>query len=301
MDKIVSVARFGRFAPPIATGGMMKKLQATLLSIFTACSVGVSLTACGVSDQRSERYVSSQVQGEEQKINLEEVQKAFWDTKATDFQSWMTAFEKRVNEIYEGKEVVSIDANRKTGKLEVIGFIDNKKEAGFQQGEEKLFTIEQTGDVANDQLPYRVSGAGGVPYYEGQHSVLGNTIVQMLVMSHLMNSWGGRYYTPYSQTVILRDHRDSFRTSPTFSTQKASNQSFTSRFKEKFGGGLASKKGFGSGTFSSDTGSSSKRTWNSGSSSSSSSGWGSSSGSSGRSFSWGGRRSGGRSWGGMRR
>lgn len=277
----------------------MKKIQATFLSVLTVCTVGLSLTACGVSEQRSERYVSSQVQGEEQKINLEEVQKAFWDTKAADFSSWMTAFEKRVNEIYEGKEVVSIDANRKTGKLEVIGFIDDKKEPGFQKGEEKLFSIEQTGDVTNDQLPYRVSGTSGVPYYEGHHSILGNPIVQMLVLSHMMNSWGGRYSTPYNQTVILRDHRDTFRTSPTFSTQKATNQSFTSRFKEKFGGGFASKKGFGSSGFSSETGST-KRTWNSGSSSSSSSGWGTSSGS-GKSFSWGGRRSGGRSWGGRRR
>ena len=267
----------------------MKKLQATFLSAFVVCSVGLSLTACGVSDQRSEHYVSSQVQGEEQKINLEEVQKAFWDTKATDFNSWMTAFEKRVNEIYEGKEVVSIDANRKTGKLEVIGFIDNKKEPGYQSGEEKLFSIEQTGDVTNDQLPYRVSGTGSVPYYEGHHSILGSPIVQMLVLSHMMNSWGGRYYTPYNQTVILRDHRDSFRTSPTFTTQKAANQGFASRFKEKFGGGFASKKGFGSGSFSSEKGSTS-RSWNSSSGSSSS-----------RSFSWGGRRSSGRSWGGRRR
>lgn len=281
----------------------MKKIEATILSLITACSVGLSLTACSVSEQRSERYVSSQVQGEEQKINLEEVQKAFWDTKASDFQSWMTAFEKRVNEIYEGKEVVSIDANRKTGKLEVIGFIDDKKEPGYQNGEEKLFSIEQTGDVSNDQLPYRVSGTSGVPYYEGHHSILGSPIVQMLVLSHMMNSWGGRYYTPYSQSVILRDHRDTFRTSPSFDTQKATNQGFTSRFKEKFGGGFASKKGFSSGSFSSDS-SSSKRSWTSGSSSSgtSSSKWGfGSSSSSGKSFSWGGRRSGSRSWGGRRR
>lgn len=275
----------------------MKRVHATILTIsLIAGFAGFGLTGCSTRQEPTERYVSSQVQGNKAKINLEEVQKAFWDTQGKDFNTWMTAFEKRVNEIYDGSEVVSIDASRKTGKLEIIGFIDDKKEPGFQPGEEKLFTIEQTGDVTDNNLPYRVSGHDGVPYYEGNHSILNNPIVQMLVFSHLMNSWGGRYYTPPHQVVIIRDHRDSFRTSPSYSTQQANNRDFLSRFKQRSAGGYASSRGFGGSSVTTDT--TTKRGWGGFSNTSGGS-------SSSKSFGWGGRRSSGfsssRGWGGRRR
>lgn len=278
-------------------------MRTAVLTLALVFSIG--LTGCVRTQwQPVEHYVSphAQVQGEEQKINLEEVQNAFWETKAKDFNSWMAAFEKRVNEIYEGKEVVSIDATRKDGKLTVTGYFENKKEnkkeQGYQPDEEKLFQIEQTGEVADNELPYRMTGSGGTTYYEGHHSILGNPIVQMMVLSHLMGGWGGRYYTPYERVVVIRDHRDTFRTTPTYTTQKSANQGFFSRFKEKSGGGFASKTKFGGSSFS-EGASTTKRTWG-----------GFSSGSTSTSTSkspfgggWGGRRSSGfsRGWGGRRR
>jgi hypothetical protein len=274
----------------------MKKTVVSLLVV--SILAGVSLSGCGSPRaERSDHYVSSQVKGESAKINLDEVKSAFWDTKGKDFNEWMGAFEKRVNEIYEGKEVISIDASRKTGKLTVTGYIDDQKEQGYQDGEEKLFSIEQTGDVTNDELPYRVAGHDGEPYYSGNHSILGSPFVQMMVLSHMMGGWGGRYYTPHTQTVILRDHRDTFRQSPGFGTQKATNQSFNTRYKTNTAGGFSSKRGFGSSSTSTGT---TKRSWggfgNSSSSSSSSSGsmWGGRRSSSpfggGRRGGWGGRR-----------
>lgn len=278
----------------------MKRVQTRIASLalsFLLIGVaGLGLSACSTHEPPAERYVSSQVEGDKAKINLEEVQKAFWDTKGQDFNSWMTAFEKRVNEIYDGEGVVSIDATRKTGKLAITGFIDNKKEAGFQDGEEKLFSIEQTGDVTNNQLPYKVSDHQGHPYYEGHGSILNNPIVQMLVLSQLMGGWGGRYYTPYDRTVILRDHRDNFRTTPSYTAQKQANKGFNTRYKQSPGGGLASRNRFGGGSSVTDTSSSSRRGW---------SGFGNSSSGNKNSYGWGGRRStgfsSGRGWGGRRR
>lgn len=274
------------------------RVASLALSFFVIGVAGFGLTSCSTRQEPVQRYVSSQVEGDKAKINLEEVQKAFWDTKGADFNSWMTAFEKRVNEIYDGDGVVSIDATRKTGQLAITGYIDDKKEAGYQDGEEKLFTIEQTGDVTDNQLPYRVSDHQGHSYYEGHGSILGSPIVQMLVLSHLMGGWGGRYYTPYDRTVILRDHRDVFRTSPSYSTQKATNKDFNTRFKTNSSGAYTSRTRFGGSSVSDTSTSTSKRSWfGSGSSSSSSSK---------PSFSWGGRRSSGgfsssRGWGGRRR
>jgi hypothetical protein len=255
------------------------------------------LSGCAQRQPVSEHYVSPEIEGASQKINLDEVQKAFWDTKGqSDFKAWMAAFEKRVNEIYDGEGIVSLDATRENNRLVVTGYIDDKKTAGFQPGDEKLFSIEQTGEVVNDKLPYRVVGQDGRPYYEGHRNILDNPFVQMMVVSHLMGSWGGRYYTPYSRHGDLYASQSTWRQSPQFGQQKAANQEFHSRFKAKASGsGFQSKSKFGAGGFSAVS-TSQRRSWDS-------------SGSSGNSgFSWGSRRSSGsslfggsRRWGGRRR
>ncbi len=281
----------------------MKRWQSlTVVLSLAVLSASVSLTSCSTSTTSSrvkEHYVSAEIEGASQKINLEEVQKAFFETKgAKDFNSKMADFEKRVNEIYDGEGVVALDATHENDRLTVIGYIDKDKKTGFQSGDDKLFAIEQTGPVVNNELPYRVAGYDGRPYYEGHRSILDNPFVQMMVMSHLMSSWGGRYSTPYSNYGGLMGNRNTWRQSPQYAQQKTANQGFFSRFKTKEGGGLTSKTGFGSGTFTNSS-ATSRRSWGGLSGSSSSPRSSTSSG-------WGGRRSSGfsmgsRGWGGRRR
>lgn len=283
------------------------------LALAITFGIGVTMLS-GCSQGPTEHYVSSQIQGESQKINLDEVQKAFFDMKGSgDFQSQMATFEKRVNEIYDGQGVVSLDATRNNNRLVVTGFLEKNNQPGFQNGDEKLFTLEQTGDVVNNQMPYRVSGYDGRPYYEGHRSILDNPFVQMMVLSHMMNSWGGRYYTPYSNYSILQNHQSVFRTTPQYNQQKTANEGFFSRFKKNSAGNVVSKNSFGSSSFSSGATSAPKRSWGFSPRSSSGNTFGSgsssfSSGSSsfGSSSGWGGRRSSGfslgsRGWGGRRR
>src|ERR1700730_9333541 len=132
----------------------MKNWQVCALTMVLIA--GTALAGCSSAPQNHERYVSPTIQGESQQINLDAVKQAFWDTKGKDFNTWMGAFEKRVNEIYDGKEVVSIDATRDDGKLKVTGYINKANKEGFQPGDDKLFTIEQTGDAANNEMPFRV-------------------------------------------------------------------------------------------------------------------------------------------------
>lgn len=263
----------------------MKQVQAGLMVALLAISI--SLGGCSSHSNRVEHYRSrsAQVEGESAKINLDEVQKAFWESKgkdSKDFDGWMQNFEKRVNEIYDGNDVVSIDATRENGKLVVTGYIDKLKQEGYKPGDEKLFSIEQTGDPVNNEVPYTVNTGYGTPYYVGHHSLLDSPIVQYMLLSHMMGGWGGRYYTPYPRISVLGGYRDTFRSSPTYSSQRASNNDFMSRFKQKsLGGGFASKTGFGGGSFSSDT--SKRRSF----------GFGTSSTESSSSSAWGGRRSSG--------
>jgi hypothetical protein len=262
---------------------------------LSLCLVAVGgLSGCASSSGPSQHYVSGAIQGESQKINLEEVQKAFFETKGKDFDAQMAAFEKRVNEIYDGEGVVALDATRDNNRLKVVGFIAKNKDAkpGFHDGDDKLFTIEQTGDVVNNDMPYRVAGGDNRPYYEGHRSILDSPLVQFMVLSHLMNrgggGWGGHYYTPYSNYGGLMGWRNTWRQSPQYTEQKASNNSFFSRFKTNSSGGLTSNRTFGSssGGFSSADSGSARRSWGGLGGGSSTSPSSSSSG-----FSWGGRRS----------
>lgn len=262
-----------------------------LLSISLMAFV---LAGCTVSNHQrstSERYVSPQIEGAESRINLEEVEKAFFNTKANDLNSWMGAFEKRVNEIYEGTEVVSIDATRETGKLNVTGFVEKNKQPGFQTGEDKLFALQQTGNVVDNKMPYQVTDQNGQPYNQGHYSLFDNPIIQGLVIGNLLSSaFGPRYYTPFATTTILRDHRNGFRNTPAFNSQRTANQQFGTRYKQRAtGSGIGSNTGFGR-SYGTDSGA--RRTF------------GQPSGSSVRTSPWGGRRStgfGGRGFGGRRR
>ena len=285
----------------------MNRYKAGVLSVLVGLCIGLG----GCSSTPVEHYTSPHIKGESQKINLEEVQKAFWDSKGKDLNTWMAAFEKRVNEIYDGKEVVAVDATRKENLLVVTGYIDKVDKEGFQPGDEKLFSIEQTGEAANNEMPYRVSGYDNRPYYEGHHGFLDNPFLQAMLISHVMGGWGGHYYTPRTQVVVLRDYRNDYRRTPQFSTQQTANQGFFSRFKSKSGGGLESSKSFGSSDFSSSSTGDKKRSFFGSSSSSSSpatpeasssSGWGSRRSSSSGSSLFGGSSGGSRrSWGGRRR
>lgn len=194
----------------------------------------------------AERYQTAQVAGAAQRINLDAVRQAFWQTQGRDMSAAMAAFEKRVNEIFEGKEVVSIDAARNDNTLTVVGYIDKNQQAGFQKGDDRLFAIEQTGQVANGQVPYRVSDGAGVPYYAGSHSSGVGSFMMGMMLGSMMNNWGGHYHTPYASHRSLQSWRDSYRSTPGYQNQVKSNQSFSSRFKlRSTGEGYQSQRGFG--------------------------------------------------------
>jgi hypothetical protein len=286
------------FAKTIPAAGV----ALSVVALFAVGAIEASLSGCSFNGP-TERYVSPHIEGATSKINLEAVQKAFWDTKGSDLNAWMGAFEKRVNEIYDGKEIVSIDATREKGRLLVTGYIDQQKKQGYVAGDEKLFTIEQTGDAVNNQMPYQVSGQNGQVFYQGQHSILDNPFLQAMLISHMMGGWGGHYYTPYDRYGMLDRYRDTYRQTPSYSQQQAYNRDFSTRFKTKsFGGDLQSSNSFGKSGFSSAPGTR-NRSWGSSSFASPSAS---------STSSWGGRRSSGfgssysgssfgRSWGGRRR
>ena len=62
--------------------------------VAIACvAVVTCVSGCSTGPSNTQHYVSGAIQGEGQKINLEEVQKAFFETKGADFNTQMAAFE----------------------------------------------------------------------------------------------------------------------------------------------------------------------------------------------------------------
>ena len=111
--------------------------------VLAACSTGPSFEDWAATDGAAGR------------INLDEVQEAFKDSKS------VTEFEKRVNEIYEGDAPVFIRARQDGDRLTLEGYedLDNNSEIDDSR-DDLLFTIVKD---ENDQNEMRGHGSNG--YY----------------------------------------------------------------------------------------------------------------------------------------
>ena len=157
------------------------------------------------------------------RINVQLVQQALSQVQQSDPQGWLQDFEKRVNEIYEGQGVVSIDARQDaSNNLLITGYISQSGQQGYQPGDDQLFTITQTGPVVNNDAPYRMTYAtygGPYAYYDGYYHnpFLTAWVINSLVYGH---PWGG-YYTPYSRIAVITTYRTTYRSTPAFINQSA--------------------------------------------------------------------------------
>jgi len=116
-------------------------------------------------------------------------------------------FEKKVNEIYTGDELISISVVDKDDKHQVVtGFIDNNVNGAVDEGE-KIFEITRriTGEDAGE---YRMSGYG---HYAGYHSPVFGIMTGMMLGSMLMGPTRGAYTTTPARREALAQHRSSYR------------------------------------------------------------------------------------------
>lgn len=124
-------------------------------------------------------------------------------------------FERRVNEIYAGDEVISVSVRDQDDRTQVVtGFFD--KDGDGSVGErEKVFSIQR--DVAGEgRAHYQISGYGP---YAGYHSPMWDIAAGMMLGSFLSNMFmpGYRpmYMVPYSTSPARRGalmaHRDTYR------------------------------------------------------------------------------------------
>lgn len=201
---------------------MISKVK--LLAAALSLSI-VSMGATGCNDDRNtDRWATTE--NTNVKIDWDKVNEAY---KAADGPEDL---EKRINEIYEGDEIISISVKDEDDKTQVVtGFFD-KNTNGMVDEPEKIFTIkrEPTGE---GKAQYQTTGYGA---YYGYHSPFMGIASGMMLGMMMSNMWspgyapmyrGAGYTTSPSRAGAISQSRSSHRAAnPTKYQRSQSGRSY---------------------------------------------------------------------------
>ena len=204
---------------------MLKYASITATGIMAGGSVLI-LGGCSKSDQWAE------TSGQAGRINLEAVEEAMKKSKD------VSEFEKKVNEIYQGDELVLIEVkNEANGEQLVSGYADlnDNKKIDYEE-DEKLFTFRrwsENGAQKGEMRGYGVNNYYSRPY----HSAGTDLFMTWMLFSALSRPV---YAVPMYQTTIagadrIRGDRTGYRNTPGYRDQINTNRSFETRMSATHG------------------------------------------------------------------
>jgi hypothetical protein len=180
---------------------MISKTKLLASALIGALLIGGA--GCAPDQDRIDRWATTE--NTNVKIDWDKVNEAYKQANGPE------DLEKRVNEIYEGDEVISIAVADQDDKTQVVtGFFDKNKSGNIDEGE-KIFTIkrEPTPEGANMQTT-------GYGPYAGYHSPMMSIVSGMLLGSMISSMWAPRYMpmayvTSGSRVGDLHNQRTSYR------------------------------------------------------------------------------------------
>ena len=160
------------------------------------------------------------------RINMEDVQKAFKDSKS------VTDFQEKVNRIYEGDGLVLIRAKQEQIGLTLEGWEDLSKPANYEiddTQDDLLFSI-----VEKDE-GHEMRGHGANGYYNRGFGG-GDFLFTYLILSSMTPYRGGYYGTPpsYARTTVAND-RTRYRNSSRYRGQVGRNSRYFKSAPAKYG------------------------------------------------------------------
>lgn len=182
-------------------------LKTTLLATALAASLIGGVSGCESGKDRTDRWATTE--NTNVQIDWDKVNQAYKQADGPE------DLEKRINEIYEGDEVISVAVHDQDGNTQVVtGFFD-KNTNGTVEDSEKIFTIkrEPTGEGT---AQYQTMGYGA---YGAYHSPFIGIATGML-MGHMMTSmfmpsyapmYSRPYVTPGTRVGDLHGNRASYR------------------------------------------------------------------------------------------
>ena len=201
-----------------------------LLAAFLGVSLAIGPMACSSSeDSGNERWATTE--NTNVKIDWDKVNEAYKQAEGPE------DLEKRLNEIYEGDEIISVHVQDHEDKSQVVtGFFD-KDSSGTVEEPEKIFTIKR--EIKDGNAQYQTSGHG---HYAGYHSpffgIASGMLMGAMISSMFMPSYVPMYTQPYttSQTraAAIGQQRSSYRAA------NPSRFSRPSQSGRSYGGGKSS-------------------------------------------------------------
>ncbi len=209
---------------------MKKEFNVNKKLILAALVTSTILTGCGNGSNKWKN-----APGTKGFINLDAVKDAF--TKNQD----ITKFESRVNEIFEGDNLIvfKIEKNNNGFKLYAKEDINNDKK--FSTEDDLIFTL-----TASDGRII-LEGAGTNKFYKQSwiyapkdEKVYNRTYHGRPYRSSFWwwywgRSYGSSYHTSRSNYNSIRKHRDSYRSSDSFKSQVKNNCNYENNMSKKHG------------------------------------------------------------------
>jgi hypothetical protein len=177
------------------------------LSALLAASA-FAFAACNPQEERgNDRWVTTE--NTNVPINWDKVNEAYQKAEGPE------DFERRVNEIYEGAEVVSVAVQDVDDRTQVVtGFFDRDGDGSVDE-DEKVFSITRV--ITAEGAEVQTQGYG--PHYGYYHSPFLSIVTGMMVGSMLSNALRPNYAPMYRQPYTtsagraqeLRTQRSAFR------------------------------------------------------------------------------------------
>ena len=213
------------------------KLIATLLGV--SLITGVAGPGCSSDDRRNDRWATTE--NTNVKIDWDKVNEAYRQAEGPE------DLERRINEIYEGNEVISVSVQDLDDKTQVVtGFFD-KDHDGKVSDPEKIFTIKR--DLKGSEAQYQTQGYGPqYGYYSSPfYSIASGMLMGAMLSNMFRPSYVPVYTTAYTTSAARVSQLDSHRSS--YRAANPSRFSKPSQTGRSYGGGKAvGGKSFGGGS-----------------------------------------------------
>jgi hypothetical protein len=208
-----------------------------LLATVLALAVPLATTACAPDMEKTERWATTE--NTNVKINWDKVNQAYKDANGPE------DLEKRINEIYEGKEIISISVKDESDKTQVVtGFFDKNTSGAVDEGEQ-IFTIKR--EPTPEGAQYQTQGHGA---YAGYHSpffgVASGMMMGMMMSSMFMPTYMPMAYTTNAARVgALQSSRSAYRAANPGSRSQSGRNYGSKPSGTRSGGGRRGGGGFG--------------------------------------------------------
>lgn len=198
--------------------------------IASSIMAGGSVFLVSSCSQKDEQW--AETVGKAGYINLEAVEEAMQKSKD------VSEFERRVNEIYQGEELILIEVkNLENGEQIVSGYADlnDNKKIDYDE-DEKLFSFRrwyEDGQPRGEMRGYGVNSYYYHPYPPGFDFLTTWLLFSALTRPTFMTI--PVYHTTISEVDAIRRYRDSYRQTPSYREQINNNKSFFSRMSATYG------------------------------------------------------------------